>query len=93
MIKIIQIRFPSKATKNTFYKQFFLGPALKKKKVGGEKKDQDLVKPDLTWDLDIGNWINYAFARGLQGKKGDPLIRPSSKYFSNKITNCILTAL
>lgn len=55
MIKIIQIRFPSKATKNTFYKQFFLGPALKKKKVGGKKKDQDLVKPDLTGDLDIGN--------------------------------------
>lgn len=46
MIKIIQIRFPSKATKNTFYKQFFLGPALKKKGGGGE--DQDLVKPDLT---------------------------------------------
>lgn len=43
MIKIIQIRFPSKATKNTFYKQFFLGPALKEKKGGGEKKKKTKI--------------------------------------------------
>lgn len=43
MIKIIQIRFPSKATKNTFYKQFFLGPALKEKKGGGKKKKTKIL--------------------------------------------------
>lgn len=90
-IKLYRSDLLPEATKNTFYQQFFLGPAKGKKKKTTNQPRSCETRSNLRPGTE--NLISYVFVRDLQGKEGDAQKRLSSKYFSNKITNCILTVL